>query len=41
MKPRNPDERFEWDLTAVILLALAVLFVVAVVFAVLPLGHVN
>lgn len=40
MKPdRDADEKFEWDVTAVILLVLFIMFVVVLAIAFGPLGH--
>jgi hypothetical protein len=40
MKPEtDADEKFEWDMTAVMLLVLFILFVVMTLVAIGPLGH--
>lgn len=40
MKPHtDPDEKFEWDSTAVILLALVIVFLLFVVMSFAPFGH--
>ena len=42
MKPEtDADEKFEWDMTAVILLVLLIMFVLAAGIAFGPLGHVS
>lgn len=35
----STDEKFEWDMTAVMLLLLAVVFLLVIVMAFGPLGH--
>lgn len=40
MKPdKNADEKFEWDMTAVILLVLLITLVLVVAMSFGPLGH--
>jgi hypothetical protein len=36
---RNADEKFEWDMTAVILLVMLIMFVLSAASAFGPLGH--
>ena len=40
MKPeRNPDEKFEWDMTAIILLVLLIVLILVLAVAFGPLRH--
>ena len=35
----NADEKFEWDMTAVLLLVIAIVVLLVIVMSVWPLGH--
>jgi len=40
MRPdKDADEKFEWDMTAVMLLVMVIMFVLVAVIAFGPLGH--
>jgi len=40
MKPdTNPDEKFQWDMTTVMLLVLLIIFVLITLIAIGPMGH--
>ena len=38
-RDNDADEKFEWDMTAITLLVLVIVFLVVVAMSFLPLGH--